>query len=96
MPGLPLDYKKKFTINGINWTINSSQVQIKYEFSKPFRSKPFSKDGNHAESEQFLWPFNYIQNNYKKYSLEHFVLILIILLFYISPLCPSSLEHVTV
>ena len=34
--------------------LNSSQVKIKYEFSKPFRSKPFSKDGNHAESEQFL------------------------------------------
>ena len=45
--------------------INSSQVKIKYEFSKPFRSKHFSKDGNHAESEQFPWPFNYIQNNYK-------------------------------
>ena len=34
--------------------LNSSQVKIKYEFSKPFHSKPFSKDGNHAESEQFL------------------------------------------
>ena len=37
------------------WTqLNFSQVKIKYEFSKPFRSKHFSKDGNHAESEQFL------------------------------------------
>ena len=45
--------------------VNSSQVKIKYEFSKPFRSKRFSKDGNHAESEQFLWPFNYLQSNYK-------------------------------
>ena len=34
--------------------LNSSQVKIKYEFSKPFHSKSFSKDGNHAESEQFL------------------------------------------
>ena len=34
--------------------VNSSQVKIKYEISKPFRSKCFSKDGNHAESEQFL------------------------------------------
>ena len=34
--------------------VNSSQVKIKYVFSKPFRSKHFSKDGNHAESEQFL------------------------------------------
>ena len=45
--------------------LNSSQVKIKQEFSKPFHSKRFSKDENHAESEQFLWPFNYIQNNYK-------------------------------
>ena len=64
--------------------INSSQVTIKYKFSKPFCSKRFSKDGNHAESEQFLL------NNY---SVGHFVLILI---FKTSPLCPSSLEHVTV
>ena len=47
--------------------LNSSQVKIKYKFSKLFRSKPFSKDGNHAESKQFLWPFNYIQNNYKTF-----------------------------
>ena len=47
--------------------VKSSQVKIKYEFSKPFRSKPFSKDGNDAESEQFLWPFNYIENNYKTF-----------------------------
>ena len=45
--------------------LNSSQIQIKYEFSNSFRSKRFSKDGNHAESEQFLWPFNYIQSHYK-------------------------------
>ena len=45
--------------------LNSGQVKFKYEFSKTFRSKHFSKDGSHAESEQFLWPFNYIQNNYK-------------------------------
>ena len=48
----------------VKW-LNSSQVKIKQEFSKPFHSKRFSKDGNHAESEQFLRPFNYIQNNYK-------------------------------
>ena len=45
--------------------LNSSQVKIKYEYSKPFRSKRFSKDENHTESEQLLWPFNYLQNNYK-------------------------------
>ena len=77
--------------------VNSSQVKIKYKFSKPFHSKPFSKDGNHVESEQFLWPFNYIQNNYKTFILlEHFVLILIILFLKTSPLCPSSLDYVTV
>ena len=43
--------------------LNSSQVKIKYDFSIPFRSKSFSKDENHAEIEQFLWPFNYLQNN---------------------------------
>ena len=37
-----------------NPAVNSGQVKIKYDFSKSFRSKPFSKDGNHAESEQFL------------------------------------------
>ena len=35
-------------------SLNSSQVKIEYEFLKPFRSKRFSKDENHAESEQFL------------------------------------------
>ena len=45
--------------------LNSSQVKIEYKFSKSFRSESFSKDENHAESEQFLWPFNYIQSNYK-------------------------------
>ena len=45
--------------------LNFSQVKIKYEFSKPFRSKRFSKNENHAEGEQFLWPFYYLQNNYK-------------------------------
>ena len=45
--------------------LNSSQVKIKYEFSKPFRSKRFSKDENHAEIKQFLWPFNYLQNSHK-------------------------------
>ena len=39
---------------GKNMDVNSSQVKIKYEFFKPFRSKHFSKDGNHAESEKFL------------------------------------------
>ena len=34
--------------------VNSSQVKVKYIFSKPFCSKRFSKDGNRAESEQFL------------------------------------------
>ena len=38
---------------------------MKYEFSKPFSSNRFSKDGNHAESEQFLRPFVYIQSNDK-------------------------------
>ena len=32
-------------------SLNSSQVEIKYKFSKPFRSKRFSKDENHTESE---------------------------------------------
>ena len=50
----------------LSW-LNSSQVKIKYKFSKPFRPKPFSKDRNHAESEQILWPFNYTQNNYKTF-----------------------------
>ena len=45
--------------------LNSNQVKNKYEFSKPFRPKRFAKDGNHTESEQFLWPFNYILNSYK-------------------------------
>ena len=45
--------------------LNSGQVKIKYEFAKPFRSRSFSKDENHAELEQFLWPFSYLQNNYK-------------------------------
>ena len=44
-------------------SLNSSQVKIKYEFSKPFRSKRFSKYEGHAESEQFLWSFNYLRNN---------------------------------
>ena len=37
-------------------------------------------------------------NNFSEniYPLEHFVLILIILFFKTSLLCPSSLEHVTV
>ena len=48
-----------------NWILNFSEVKIKYEFSKPFRSKRFSKDENHAQSEEYLWPFNYIQSNYK-------------------------------
>ena len=42
--------------------INSSQVEIKYEFSTPFRYKRFSKYDSHAEIKQFLWPFNYLQN----------------------------------
>ena len=42
------------TFQNTQLLLNSSQVKIKYKFSKPFRSKPFSKDGNHAESEQFL------------------------------------------
>ena len=42
-----------YTASGTQ-VLNSSQVKIKYEFSKPFRSKRFSKDENHAESEQFL------------------------------------------
>ena len=45
--------------------LNSSQVKIKFEFSKPFRSKRISKDEKHAEIEQFPWPFNYLQNSYK-------------------------------
>ena len=49
----------------IKLCLNSSQVKIKYKFSKLFRSKRFSKDENHAESEHFLWPFNYLQNTYK-------------------------------
>ena len=52
-----------------NWLVlfllNTSQVKIKYKFSKPFCSKRFSNGGNHAESEQCLWPFNYTQNNFK-------------------------------
>ena len=58
---LAIPWQKYATID----KINSSQVKIKYKFSKPFHSKRFSKDGNRAESEQFLWPFNYIQRNYK-------------------------------
>ena len=34
--------------------VNTSQVKIKYEFSKPFRSKRFSNNENHVESEQLL------------------------------------------
>ena len=45
--------------------LNSRQVKIKYEFSKPFHSESFSKDENHAELEQFLWPFNYLYYYYK-------------------------------
>ena len=43
-----------FLLQSPEMKLNSSQVKIKYDFSKSFRSKPFSKDGNHAESEQFL------------------------------------------
>ena len=62
---LNIQFSFLICLEGVQKQINSSQVKIKYEFSKPFRSERFSKDGNHAESEQFLWLFNYIQNNYK-------------------------------
>ena len=132
--------------------LNSSQVKIKYEFSKPFRPKRSSKDGNHTESEQFLWPimnnfsdssttykliikqlfsralcsyFNHrrlkffaVTHNNPKNSeyliaisylhVRHLIYLFLIILgptssacvlnvliFKTSPLCPSSLEHVT-
>ena len=46
-------------------TVNSSQVKNKYIFSQSFYSECFSKDGHYAESQHFLWPFNYIQTDSK-------------------------------
>ena len=57
--------KTSFSFKPTSIILNSSQVKNKYIFSQSYHSECFSKDENYAESQHFLWPFNYIQNDSK-------------------------------